>query len=213
MQIQGISANLKFFSPNQFLQQLFQLLPEKFFSDKFIFSEEDWNWSILELLLQVYQEKNEFSSYLQRQNSKELYFLSQKLANLFQQYALFYPDIFQHKEFSASFGEDTVSMQKKFWQQLFEKEQYTHISHWIQNLLPTSISEIKQILQPRKKIFIFGISYFYVHFSTYSLWQLSQIAFASNFLRGSSAKYNLLVFGAVCRKLIGDLFLTKMRDG
>ena len=40
MQIQGISANLKFFSPNQFLQQLFQLLPEKFFSDKFIFSEE-----------------------------------------------------------------------------------------------------------------------------------------------------------------------------
>ena len=80
MQIQGISANLKFFSPNQFLQQLFQLLPEKFFSDKFIFSEEDWNWSILELLLQVYQEKNEFSSYLQRQNSKELYFLSQKLA-------------------------------------------------------------------------------------------------------------------------------------
>ena len=188
MQIQGISANLKFFSPNQFLQQLFQLLPEKFFSDKFIFSEEDWNWSILELLLQVYQEKNEFSSYLQRQNSKELYFLSQKLANLFQQYALFYPDIFQHKEFSASFGEDTVSMQKKFWQQLFEKEQYTHISHWIQNLLPNSISEIKQILQPRKKIFIFGISYLptvYVQFFSF----LSQIIDIHFFYKTVSLDY------------------------
>ena len=76
MQIQGISANLKFFSPNQFLQQLFQLLPKKFLSNKLLLSEEDWNWKILELLLQFYEEKNKFNSYLQKQNPKELYFLA-----------------------------------------------------------------------------------------------------------------------------------------
>ena len=50
-QVQGISANLKFFFPNQFLQQLFQLLPKEFISDKLLLGEEDWNWKMLELLL------------------------------------------------------------------------------------------------------------------------------------------------------------------
>ena len=69
-QVQGISANLKFFFPNQFLQQLFQLLPKEFISDKLLLGEEDWNWKMLELLLQFYEEKNEFNNYLQKQNSK-----------------------------------------------------------------------------------------------------------------------------------------------
>ena len=76
-QVQGISANLKFFFPNQFLQQLFQLLPKEFISDKLLLGEEDWNWKMLELLLQFYEEKNEFNNYL----LKELYFLALKLAS------------------------------------------------------------------------------------------------------------------------------------
>ena len=90
------------------MQQLFQLLPKKFLSNKLLLSEEDWNWKILELLLQFYEEKNKFNSYLQKQNPKEIYLLALRLANLFQQYALFYPDIFQNIEFSSSYNEEQI---------------------------------------------------------------------------------------------------------
>ena len=187
-QVQGISANLKFFFPNQFLQQLFQLLPKEFISDKLLLGEEDWNWKMLELLLQFYEEKNEFNNYLQKQNSKELYFLALKLANLFQEYALFYPDIFEDKNFSSSFSENIASTQKKFWEQLFEKEKHSHISHWIKKFLATPPANIKQKIQPLKTICIFGISYLptiYVQLFSF----LSQIIDIHFFYKNSSLEY------------------------
>ena len=198
-QEQGISANLNFFFPKQFLQQLFKILPEKFLSDKLLLDEEDWNWKMLELLLQFSKEKNEFSNYLQGQNSKELFFLSLRLANLFQQYALFYPNIFQNKEFflskfslDRSSGkasvENIADTQKKFWLQLFEKEQYTHISHWSQNFFTASLSEIKQQIQPLKKICIFGISYLpTIYVKLFSF--LSQVIDIHFFYKNSSLEY------------------------
>lgn len=150
-EINGISTNLNYVFPNQFL---IQILKQLFPTEKLLIDSDEWNWKLLDLLLSFSGEKNEFNNYLKTHNPAELYSLAITLSDIFQQYILFNPTVFEKGQVDIPL----YQLQEKFWQQIFTKEKYEHISSLNEKLRTKESSFIGRIACTR--IFIFGISYF-----------------------------------------------------
>ena len=150
-QTNGICANLKFIFPQQFIQQIIDSI---FANEKeFLVNDADWHWKITELLLIFSNTDNYLNKYLANNNPEELYYLAITLADIFQQYSLFYPNIFnEQKELPEQYA-----IQKEFWQQLFYEKQYNNISNLKDRLSQLKANDFAKL--PFKKVFIFGISY------------------------------------------------------
>ena len=140
----GISANLSFIFPNQFLKSI--LL---FNQDKVLLDVKEWHWKILEILykkLATNLNKLLFS-YLQKNHKKEIYFFAQHLAEIFEEYSLFYPKIFEEEIKSEHY-----IFQKEIWQEIFIKQKYN-------SLFSLFTKKQNFINNLPYRIFIFGISY------------------------------------------------------
>ena len=141
----GISANLNFLFPNQFLQKI---LP-KSSQNKFLLDKQEWKWKVLEVLLKIIQEKNKFSDYLRNNNKKEILQLAKHLADIFQEYALFCPNIFNQNIQENS----EYTLQKRIWEEIFFFQKYNHLFSFLekkQNIIFKNLPT---------RIFLFGISY------------------------------------------------------
>ena len=140
----GISANLSFVFPNQFLKSILLTSWEKVLLDT-----KEWHWKILEILYTKFSNNpNQFPfSYLKKNHKKEIYFFAQHLAEIFEEYSLFYPQIFEEEMKS-----DSYIFQKEIWQEIFIKQKYNSLFS-----LFTDKQNFSNNLPYR--IFIFGISY------------------------------------------------------
>ena len=144
----GISANIHFIFTNQFLQKILQ---PRFAQGKILLDKQEWEWKILEILFDILKESNDFSNYLNQNNKRELYQFAVHLADIFQKYALFYPQIFEENI------DDTpiYYLQKRIWERIFTLQKKTHISSFIHNLqIKTDFSR-----QIPPRLLIFGVSY------------------------------------------------------
>lgn len=143
----GISANLVFLFPNEFLQKL---MLSQLATNKVLLHKQEWDWKVLEVLLQVIQENNEFSRYLSQNHREEIYQLAKHLADIFQEYALFYPNIFTQKVQSPEY-----TLQKRIWEEIFFSQGYRHIFSLIEKELTKNTAFNKM----PGRVFLFGISY------------------------------------------------------
>jgi exodeoxyribonuclease V gamma subunit len=177
----GICANIRFPFPNAFLQEIAeQVLPE--FSEPSTFEPEILMFKIMKILPH-FTELNGFehlkayladdATYLKRMQ------LSNKLADIFDQYQVFRPEMILGWEKGAEGAHSTEQWQAQIWRQLVKDGQNLHRAGLQRELIKKITGEPHQFSCLPERIFIFGISYLPLfHLQTFvALGQLAEINF------------------------------------
>ena len=157
----GICANFQFPFPNSFLLEIAkQILPE--FPEPAPFEPEILTFKIMRMLpdctrltgfegLQVYLAED--AAHLKRLQ------LSAKLADLFDQYQVFRPEMIFQWEQGAKGDPSAEHWQAQIWRQLVKGRQHLHRAGLQRDLIHKIKTAPHQFRRLPRRIFIFGISY------------------------------------------------------
>lgn len=163
----GISANINFPFPTQFIWQLYQvLLPNAPIENNY--SVETMSWRLYYLLPQLIEQK-EFSSlkfYLNvDKTDRKLYQLATRIARLFDQYLVYRSDWLVRWEANQTVAElnhhSDETWQAELWRKLISISQPYHRANIYQQMLKILQDDRldrTQLKHLPKRVFIFGIS-------------------------------------------------------
>ena len=157
----GICANVRFPFPNSFLQEIAkQVLPE--FPQPSPFEPEVLTFKIMKILpdCTLLAGFERLKAYLvdDAAHLKRLQ-LSFKLADIFDQYQVFRPEMIFRWEQGAKGDHSAEQWQAQIWRQLAEGQQNLHRARVQRNLIKIIQTKPHQFTRLPERVFIFGISY------------------------------------------------------
>lgn len=155
----GICANFSFFFPNTFLDSLYwKCLPDIFMSA--LFETDGLTFTIMKLLPDCL-EMPCFSSlrrYLSDQNDDlKTFQISSKIADIFEQYIIFRPEMILKWEKGESEGEDSI-WQAELWRRIIAEKDARHPARLRENLLKALMNGYVISAKFPQRVSIFGIS-------------------------------------------------------
>ena len=171
---QGICANIRFPFPNAFLHEIFSaILPE--YREAPDYDPEVMAWRIMILLPSCIQNPafENIRNYLKDdQEDIKLYQLSYRIADLFDQYLIFRPDMILAWEADPT-GHGEETWQAELWRTLAEKEKRLHPPALRRMFLEKMAQRFSSATRLPERISVFGISWL-PHFHAEILYEISR---------------------------------------
>ncbi len=157
----GICANVRFPFPNSFLQEIArQVLPE--FPEPSPFEPEILMFKIMKLLPDCARMAGfeRLKAYLADDaNQLKRLQISNKLADIFDQYQVFRPEMIFQWEQGNREGHSPEDWQAQIWRQLVKGQQKLHRACMLTDLMNAIKTDPQQFIDLPDRVFIFGISY------------------------------------------------------
>lgn len=158
--ILDVSANLQFITPNEVLTKVFSSLLDN--CQNSIFDQQALVWAVMRILKSDFINRAEFS-YLKKyieDNDQKLYQLSQRIADLFDQYQMYRPElIYIWERGSLLYKTEAEIWQKLLWQQLLSIYGRTHrlaiTEQLVTKLASLPPDSIKAMVE---RVWVFGVS-------------------------------------------------------
>jgi len=188
--LNGISANFSFPFPNYFLQDIFKkIIPD--LPDFSPFEPSIMTFKIMKILPGCL-EKPEFDSlktYLKDDTNKlKLFQLSEKIADTFDQYLVFRPDIIFKWEEGGEENIHAHSWQAHLWRKLVQGNEKKHRA-WLRKIVFEKIRKREALVETfPERVSIFGISYL-PPFHLQAFTQISQLVEVNFFILNPCLEY------------------------
>jgi len=162
--INGISANIDFFFPRTFIMQklIFSVLSLE--QNQHIFNKDVLVWRIVKLLPKLANEAEfwEVKRYISGNNrGMRIYQFARKLAELYDQYITYRPDMLSNWDSFTFCSEPTEAWQRRLWQELNNDEHIFHYAGLVEEFKKRMLQNGEFLLQQAdipKRISLFGFS-------------------------------------------------------
>ncbi len=155
-----VAANLEFPLPSRFIWDVF-LSQFDDITDLSVYDAQILRWRIMQLLNRSSTDRalSVLNTYL-RQDDQALkrFQLAEKLANLFDQYLVYRPDMIRAWEQGSSVETDVEAWQSHLWRLLRQQDPQPHRTELIGRLLQQLHNNPKNLQNLPKRIFIFALS-------------------------------------------------------